>query len=77
MKVSNIKDIKKFFDVVDSCAGKVELVTGEGDRLNLKSKLSQYVSMANIFSGGEIPELEIIAYEPEDTDRLIKFMMNN
>ena len=46
MKVSNIKDIQKFFDVVDSCAGKVELVTGEGDRLNLKSKLSQYVSLA-------------------------------
>ena len=76
MKVSNIKDIQKFFDVVDSCAGKVELVTGEGDRLNLKSKLSQYVSMANIFSGGEIPELEIIAYEPEDTERLINFMIN-
>ena len=42
MKVSNIKDIEKFFEVVDSCQGKVELVTGEGDRLNLKSKLSQY-----------------------------------
>ena len=26
MKVSNIKDIDKFFDVVDSCKGKVELV---------------------------------------------------
>ena len=77
MKVQNIKDVNKFFEVVDSCKGRVELVTGEGDRLNLKSKLSQYVSMANIFSGGEIPELEIIAYEPEDTDRLIKFMMNN
>ena len=34
MKVSNIKDIQKFFDVVDSCAGKVELVTGEGDKQN-------------------------------------------
>ena len=54
MKVSNIKDVDKFFEVVDSCKGKVELVTGEGDRLNLKSKLSQYVSLANIFSGGEI-----------------------
>ena len=31
MKVSNIKDIEKFFEVVDSCQGKVELVTGEGD----------------------------------------------
>ena len=76
MKVQNIKDVNKFFEVVDSCKGRVELVTGEGDRLNLKSKLSQYVSMANIFSNGEIPELEIIAYEKEDTDRLIKFMLD-
>ena len=57
-------------------AGKVELVTGEGDRLNLKSKLSQYVSLANIFSGGEIPELEIVAYEKEDIDKLMHFMIN-
>lgn len=77
MKVQNIKNIEKFFQVVDSCAGKVELVTGEGDRLNLKSKLSQYVSMANIFSNGEIPELEIIAYEPEDIGKLVNFMMEN
>ena len=77
MKVQNISNIEKFFQVVDSCKGRVELVTGEGDRLNLKSKLSQYVSMANIFSNGEIPELEVIAYEKEDTDRLIRFMINN
>ncbi len=77
MKVQNIKDIEKFFKVVDACSGKVELVTGEGDRLNLKSKLSQYVSMANIFSNGEIPELEIIAYEAEDIGKLVNFMMEN
>ena len=76
MKVQNISDIEGFFKVVDSCKGKVELVTGEGDRLNLKSKLSQYVSMANIFSNGEIPELEVLGYEPEDTDKLINFMMH-
>lgn len=75
MKVKNITNIDEFFNTIDECKGRVELVTGEGDRLNLKSKLSQYVSMANIFSGGEIPELEVIAYEPEDTERLIKFMM--
>lgn len=75
MKVQNITNIEGFFSVVDSCKGKVELVTGEGDRLNLKSKLCQYVSMANIFSNGEIPELEVIAYEREDIDRLINFMM--
>ena len=77
MKIQNINNIEKFFQVVDSCTGKVELVTGEGDRLNLKSKLCQYVSMASIFSNGEIPELEILAYEKEDIDKLISFMMGN
>ncbi len=75
MKVENITDIDRFFKVIDSCKGRVELVTGEGDRLNLKSKLSQIVSLASVFSNGEIPELEIIAYEKEDVDKLINFMM--
>ena len=76
MKVQNISDVNKFFDVIDSCDGRVELVTGEGDRLNLKSKLSQSVSLANIFSDGEIKEMEIVAYEPEDIKKIIDFMMN-
>lgn len=76
MKVQNITDIDRFFEVIDQCKGKVELVTGEGDRLNLKSKLCQYVSMAKIFSNGEIPEMELIAHEKEDVDRLISFMFN-
>lgn len=77
MKIQNIDNVEKFFKVVDSCKGKVELVTGEGDRLNLKSKLSQYVSMANIFSDGTIAELELIAYEPEDITKLVSFMMES
>ena len=76
MKVQNITDVDKFFEVIDSCKGKVELVTVEGDRLNLKSKLSQYVSMANIFSDGTIAELELLAYEPEDIQKLLNFMMS-
>lgn len=76
MKITNIDNVEKFFEVVDQCKGKVELVTGEGDRLNLKSKLCQYVSLANIFSNGEIPELEVIAHEPEDVNRLVNFMMD-
>ena len=77
MKIQNITNIEKFFEVVDSCKGKVELVTGEGDRLNLKSKLSQYVSMAKLFSDGTISELELLAYEPEDINKLVNFMLNN
>ena len=78
MKIKNIKDVDGFFKVIDSCAGKVELITGEGDRLNLKSKLCQYVSLTSLLkSDVEIPELEVVAYEPEDTERIIKFLMTN
>lgn len=78
MKITNIKDTKAFFEVIDSCSGKIELVTGEGDRLNLRSKLSQFVSLSTIFSAEQsiIPELELIAYEPEDSRKLLEFMMN-
>ncbi len=76
MKVQNINNIERFFEVIDQCEGRVELVTGEGDRLNLKSKLSQYVSLAKIFSDGKIEEIEIIAAEPQDVDRLVSFMVN-
>ena len=58
------------------CPAGIAFLTGEGDRLNLKSKLSQYVSLANIFSAGEIPELEIVAAEKEDIDKLMSFMIN-
>lgn len=75
MKITNIENVEKFFEVIDQCKGQVELVTGEGDRLNLKSKLCQYVSLANIFSNGEIPELEVIAHEPDDVNRLVTFML--
>lgn len=75
MKVKNITDVNGFFKVIDQCKGKVELVTNEGDRLNLKSKLSQYVALANVFGEGKIKELELIAYEPEDVNRLMEFMV--
>lgn len=75
MKIKHINNIEKFFKVIDSCSGKIELV-GEDMRLNLKSKLTQYFSLANMFSNGEIPELEIIAYNQEDVNKLIDFMMS-
>lgn len=75
MKIKNIKNVEKFFEVVDSCEGKVELV-GEDIRLNLKSKLAQYFSIAKIFSDGEIPELEVIAYNQEDVGKLMAYMID-
>ena len=77
MKIGNIKDIEGFFKAVDECEGRIELVIAEGDRLNLKSKLSQFVSLANIFSeDAGIPELELVASETEDIQRLMQFVTN-
>lgn len=76
MKVTHINDIDGFFKAVENCDGKVELVVSDELRLNLKSKLSQYFSLAEIFSGGvEIPELEIVCEKPEDSMKIIKFMV--
>lgn len=75
MKLNRIDDLEKLFQVIDSCEGKVELI-GEDLRINLKSKLAQYFSLAEIFSGGnEIPQLEIVAYNQEDVNKLLNFMM--
>ena len=41
MKINNIVNPKKFFETLERCKGRVELITDEGDRLNLKSKLCQ------------------------------------
>lgn len=75
MKIKNITDIDRFFEVVDMCEGRVELVTSEGDRLNLKSKICQYLSLANIFSDGTIEEIEIMVSDPDDLAKLIDYMI--
>ena len=74
MKIQNITNVDAFFKVIDECKGTVELISPEGDRINLKSKLSQYLSMASIFSNGYIRELDLVAHDKEDIERLIKYM---
>ena len=62
IKLMNVKNVEKLFETVNKCNGKVELV-GDDIQLNLKSKLSQYFSLAKLFSDGEIPELELVTTE--------------
>lgn len=71
MKINKITNAQEFFKVVDDCKGRVELLTGEGDRLNLKSKLCQFMSMTQIFSRADELHLEIVASEEEGVLRKI------
>ena len=76
MKLQNITDVKGFFDVVNECKGTVELVTADGDVLNLKSKLCQFVSMSSIFNNeAYIKELDLKFSEPEDFQKIMSFLM--
>ena len=76
IKLMNVKNVEKLFETVNKCNGKVELV-GDDIQLNLKSKLSQYFSLAKLFSDGEIPELELVTTDPDANALLMRFMMDN
>lgn len=75
MKILGIKNVDRFIEVLDQCKGRIELVTSEGDRLNLRSKLCQYLALSKIFSEAKIDEIEIIISEPEDVTILLEYLI--
>lgn len=75
MRIKNINNPKRFFEVLNECHGRVELVTNEGDRLNLKSTLCQYIALTQMFKDARIDDVELIVSEPEDVARLLEFLV--
>ena len=76
MKIKRIKNIDNFMRVVNECKGDVFLNTSEGDCLNLKSKLTQYVALAKIFRDNvNLGELTIQA-DYEDIMKLAEYLVN-
>ena len=65
----------EFFELLKDCKGKVELVTSEGDRLNLKSTLCQYIALTQMFKDAQIDELDLIVSEPEDLNLLLNYLV--
>jgi predicted ATPase len=76
MKIHKLENVDGFLKLLDSCKGTVELVSKEGDRLNLKSKLSQYVALSKLFNEVEIHDIEIIAHETEDANRIFHYFLD-
>ena len=78
MKVYGIKDAQNFLERVNKCKGNIKLLTSEGDRLNLKSKLCQYIILAGLFSHNtEIPEMELICDDPNDIYLLVDYLVSH
>lgn len=76
MKLTNVANVDKLLKTIEGCEGKVELVTEQGERYNLKSKLSQYVSFVKVLANCTIPSIEIITSNHADAEKLMKFMIN-
>ena len=75
MKFENIQNVEKLFQIIrDECTGTVELVSTEGDSINLKSRLSQYISMVRLLDAEFVRELQLVASDPADVERLLRFM---
>lgn len=66
-------DVTAFLAVLDTCEGNVYLVTDEGDKLNLRSKLCQIVGLTKLIEGGKIAEASLICENKDDESKLFRF----
>ncbi len=73
MRLKEGIDLVAFVRRVKECKGDVFLETEEGDQLNLKSALSQYVFVV-LTEQREILRNSIVACDPEDQEKLAEFV---
>lgn len=66
-------DLKEFTKVLDSCEGDVFMVTADGDRLNLKSKLCQLIGFSKLLEGGTLTSAHIECTNKDDESKLFRF----
>ena len=76
MKLTNITNVDKFFEVVDKCEGRVEMLTENGDCLDLRPKLCQFVTLVKMLTDGDVERMEIIAENKKDEQKLMAYMIN-
>ena len=73
MRLTNLKNIQKFIETVNSCEHGVYLKSLEGDVFNLKSSMSQYVAIGRLIEEtGD--SLELFAQTREDEARLLSMI---
>lgn len=77
MKIKNITNPRELFTQLKECEGTIELITAEGDSLNLKSKLCQYIIMMNIFNNAQIEEVELSFSNEADIMRIIDYLVKS
>ncbi|MBQ4396184.1 MAG: hypothetical protein II828_01535 [Clostridia bacterium] len=72
--LSNV-DVNEFLAIIDKCKGNVYLVTEEGDKLNLKSKLCQLVGLKHLIEGGIVANATLQCDNIKDEEVLVKYKL--
>ena len=75
MKLNPNANIPRFLQAVQSCKGDVHYLTPEGDDLNLKSALAQFLFAAVV--ADQLKELpgEVRFQDPEDVSVLQRYLL--
>lgn len=75
MKLNKITEITNFLATIDKCTGNVYLTSQYGDKINLKSKLSQYIAVAGLLNSDN--DLELWCDNKEDESKFMGFFIEN
>ena len=65
-------DVATLMKALDECKGQVILFTDEGDRFNLKSKLSQITGLLKLVEGGKLVNAKISCSNLDDEAMLFR-----
>lgn len=75
MKLKNIVNRKDFFDKIAECHGSVELHTNNGDILNMKSTLCQYIALTQMFQEDNLIDCKLLLSDPDDMEILRPYLV--
>lgn len=78
MKIYNICNTKRFFEVLSRCTGPVELVNDEGKRiaLNAEPEAWNLAMLAQTYVNGVIRSMELSFVNPEDAAKMCDYLTN-
>lgn len=71
MKLNNIKEVDNFIETIKQCEAKVWLESAEGDKINLKSQLSQYIALGALLK--HETDLELFCSNSKDEALFYRF----
>lgn len=75
MKKTESGILERMMEVVNKCEGKVELIVEDKMRLNLKSTLSQFVSMIYLLEQTDFSDVRIHTSCGADSDQMMSVIL--